>query len=296
MTEKVRPARVRARDLWRVLEPFHQLSYRSAEGVASMGRLGLDRPDLQYFGARLCAAGPVSAPLATALVFGHAPDLVARAVPEVWRRAAPEQVLVARVEAADATLRRVLREEELEQCAEVAPLARRAASVCAWGGHPMAAAHLDHPWPEEPHLELWWACTVLREHRGDAHWACTTAAGVDPTECHVLASANGYLPAGMLSRHTGWEGARWEAAVARLVGRGLVVDDGEATAEGEALKESIEHGTDRLAEQPLAVLDAGETQALHDLLTRCATQILDAGEAQPWRLREAMWREPRTTT
>lgn len=286
--------RVRARELWRVLEPFHQLSYRSAEGVERMERLGLDRPDLRYFGARLCAAGPVSSGVAVALVFGHAPDLVAHAVPEVWRRADPEQILRARLEGADATLRRVLG-DELDLYAEVAPFARRAALACGLGGHPMAAAHRDHRWPVEPHLALWWACTILREHRGDAHWAVTTAAGVDPVECHVLATANGYLPAAMLSTHTGWAGERWEDAVRRLARRGLVIDDARATAEGEALKDHVERATDRLAEQPLAVLDDGEARALREVLASCARKILDAGEAQPWRLREAMWREPRTT-
>ncbi|WP_104105237.1 hypothetical protein [Nocardioides sp. 616] len=279
------------RQLWRMMEPYHQLSYRSAEGVEQMSALGLDRPELQYFGARLCALGPVSAEVAAALTFGFAPAYVARAVPEVWQRADPEDILAARLEAADATLRRVLG-DHLAETAEVAGLVRRAAEACDLGGHPMAAAHLAVEWPDAPHLQLWLACTVLREHRGDAHWATTTAMGIDPVECHVLACADGYMPAEMLHRHTGWDDAAWQAAVDRLVARGLVVDEDHATAEGTELKSSLERTTDRLAAAPLGVLSEAEQATVLATMTPFARMILDAGEAQPWRLREQLWREP----
>lgn len=285
------PTMVRPRDLWRVLEPFHQLSYRSLEGVERMTALGLDRPDLQYFGARLCAAGPVSATMATALTFGYAPQYVARAVPGAWQRASADAILAARLEAADATLRRVLG-DELKKTAKVAGLARRAALACGLGGHPMAAAHLGHDWPDSPHMELWWAATILREHRGDAHWAATTAMGIDAVECHVLACADGYLPAEMLHKHTGWDDEQWEAATQRLVARRLILDNDHATPEGTALKDSIELTTDRLAAEPLGVLTEEEKRAVHSVMAPFARMILDAGEAQPWRLREEMWREP----
>jgi hypothetical protein len=282
---------VTARRLWRVMEPYHQLSYRSAEGVERMGALGLDRPDLQYFGARLCALGPVSAGVAAAVTYGFAPSYVARAVPEVWRRARPADICAARLDAADATLRRVLG-EHLGAAGEAVDLARRAALACDLGGHPMAAAHLGLDWPDTPHMQLWLACTILREHRGDAHWAATAAAGIDPVESHVLACADGYMPAGMLHRHTGWDDPSWQAAVDRLSARGLVVDDSRATAEGTALKNAIERTTDRLASAPLSVLDEDEKSALLSVMSPFARMILDAGEAQPWRLREQMWREP----
>lgn len=144
---------ITARRLWRVMEPYHQLSYRSAEGVERMRALGLDRSDLQYFGARLCALGPVSAKAAAALAFGFAPSYVARAVPEVWERARPADICSARLDAADATLRRVLA-DHLGAAADVAGAARRAAEACDLGGHPMAAAHLDLDWPDAPHLQL----------------------------------------------------------------------------------------------------------------------------------------------
>ncbi|TYL54968.1 hypothetical protein FXB39_05025 [Nocardioides sp. BGMRC 2183] len=286
---------VSARQLWRVLEPYHQLSYRSAEGVERMAALGLDRPALQYFGARMCAAGPVSAELAAALAFGFAPGYVARALPEAWRRTDPGAVLAARLEAADATLRRVLG-DQLDRAAAVVAPARRAAEACQPSGHPMAAAHLAHEWPAAPHLQLWWAATVLREHRGDSHWVATTAAGIDAVECHVLACANGYLPVEMLQRHTGWDDASWQAATERLIARGLVDHQCLATPAGTALKDRIEHLTDRLAEQPLSVLDAQEKVRLREVLAPYARMILDAGEAQPWKLREAMWREPSART
>lgn len=285
---------VTARQLWRVMEPYHQLSYRSVEGIERMSALRLDRPDLQYFGARLCALGPVSAGVATAVTFGFAPSYVARAIPEAWERAHPAGILAARLDAADATLRRVL-QEHLAETAKVADLARRAAEACDPGGHPMAVAHLELEWPETPHMQLWLACTILREHRGDAHWAVTAANDIDPVECHVLACANGYMPAGMLQRHTGWDDATWHAATNRLLTRGLIVDNDHATADGAELKDSIERATDQLASVPLETLDADEKSQLLSVMAPSARMILDAGEAQPWKLREEMWREPRPT-
>ena len=256
-----------------------------------MTALGLDRPELQYFGARLCALGPVSAEVATALTFGFAPSYVARAVPEVWARAEPADILRARLDAADATLRRVLG-NRLEDTSQAAELATRAAKACDLGGHPMAAGHLAVEWPAESHMALWLACTVLREHRGDAHWAATTALGLDPVECHVLACADGYMPAAMLHRHTGWDDSTWEAATRRLVERGLVVDNDHTTPAGTALKDEIERTTDQLADGPLSVLSTAERHTLFSVMAPLARLILEAGEAQPWKLREELWREP----
>jgi hypothetical protein len=280
------------RELWRVIEPFHQLAYRSPEAVEGMTAIGLDRGDLQYFGARLAALGPVSAPVAVAVLFGFEPGYVAAAIPEAWQRAAPETIVAARLDAADATLRRVLGVDvETEDIARAAVLGRRAAEACDVAGRPLAAAHLALEWPDRAHLQLWHACTILREHRGDAHWVATSAAGLDAVECHVLHGADGHMPSDMLQRVTAWGDAAWAAAATRLTERGLLDGSGVITAAGRSLKLSLEQATDRMAAVPGRVLSSDEQQTLRDAIAPLVGRILDAGVASAWKLREELWRD-----
>jgi hypothetical protein len=211
-----------------VIEPYHQLAYRSPEAQAAYAAVGLDRPDLQYFGGRLCALGPISVEVACAVLFGFAPDYVAEAVPEVWTRATPADIADARLRGADATLRRVLGDVlDDHAIGRGADIARTVADACDLGARPMAAAHRSLPWPDDPGLVLWHACTILREHRGDAHWVATSALGLDSVECHALHAADGHMPDDLLQRVTGWDDDAWAAAWDRLRGRGLV--DGDTT-------------------------------------------------------------------
>ena len=78
--------------------------------------------------------------------------------------------------------------------AEAAELARQAALAAGAGGRPLAAANADLPWPQEPHLVLWHAVNILREHRGDGHIAALLAAGLDPCEALVSFAAIGAAP------------------------------------------------------------------------------------------------------
>ncbi|MYV69825.1 hypothetical protein GT043_28550, partial [Streptomyces sp. SID2131] len=75
--------------------------------------------------------------------------------------------------------------------AEAAALARRAAEEAGTAGRPLAAANAELPWPGAPHLVLWQAATILREHRGDGHVAALLAAGLDPVEALVSFAAVG---------------------------------------------------------------------------------------------------------
>lgn len=292
-----------SRELWRLVEPYHQLSYRSPEATAAYAAIGLERPEHQYFGSRLAALGPVGTKVAVAVLYGFAPAYVARAVPSVWSVASPESIVAARFDGARSTLRRVLggsagRPTESvygsDGLAAAAALARTAAESADLAGRPMAAAHADAPWPDEPAMALWHACTILREHRGDAHWAATSAEGVDPVECHVLHAADGAMPGALLQRVSGWDDAQWRAATERLAGRGLVHGAGETlglTAAGHALKLHIERSTDRGAAQPLAVLGAAGVTRLLDTLRPVVRAVVESGAVPTWEMREQLWRD-----
>lgn len=284
-----------SRELWRLVEPYHQLSYRSPEAIAAYVAIGLERPEHQYFGSRLAALGPVGTRVATALLFGFAPEYVARAVPSVWEVATPASIVAARFDGARTTLRRVLGDlYESDGVRGAADLVRMAAESADLAGRPMAAAHADLPWPDDAAMVLWHGCTILREHRGDAHWAATSSEGVDAVECHVLHAADGAMPGALLQRVSGWDDAQWRAATERLAGRSLVTGAGESldlTDQGRLLKLRIERATDRGAAQPLGMLGAAGVTRLLETLRPVVRAVIDSGAVPTWEMREQLWRD-----
>jgi hypothetical protein len=126
-------------------------------------------------------------------------------------------------------------------------------SVAAAGvdcsGRVLAAANAALPVPSGPLARLWHAATVLREHRGDGHFAALLAADVDGCESNVLRAAFD-LPRETIQPLRGWTDQQWDAAAGRLSERGMLGDDGAATPAGAGLRASIEATTDAAAARP----------------------------------------------
>ena len=69
----------------------------------------------------------------------------------------------------------------------------------------------------------------------------------------------------------GWTDDEWDAAVARLVRRGLLKPEGAATAAGAQLHRSIEAATDQAAARPWARLPGTRAEELAELLLPIAS-------------------------
>ncbi|WP_147280477.1 SCO6745 family protein [Marinitenerispora sediminis] len=112
----------------------------------------------------------------------------------------------------------------LPDIAEAAGLARRAAlsAIEQPHGRPLFAAHATLDWPDEPHLVLWHAQTLLREFRGDGHLAALLTAGLDPVEALVTHAAAGQADAHRPRTSRGWPREAWASAADRLRDRGQV--------------------------------------------------------------------------
>ncbi|MEV5504815.1 hypothetical protein AB0M50_56375 [Nonomuraea fuscirosea] len=250
-----------ARRMWHQLEPIHAVLYFSPQASDAARALGYDVKSRwpSYFAYRTAPLGPVGARLATAAYYSFSPATVAEHVPAAWEVASPEQVLRARMEAVDLTYRHLLGDQVAgPDVAEAAELARRAAQSVTVGGRTFAAANLDQPWPDEPHLVLWQAATVLREHRGDGHLAALAAAELDPCEALVSFAAIGAAPVENFAGR-GWSEREWAEAADRLASRGLVDAAGQATERGRELRNQVERMTDDLAAEPWRLL--GEERA-----------------------------------
>ncbi|MFD7953327.1 hypothetical protein ACFV4X_07505 [Streptomyces ardesiacus] len=262
------------------LNSLHSTHYFSPDLGRELGALGITEAPAVNFAVRAAALGPVGAGTVTAAFYNYKHGLVARHVPAVWEKVTPEQVLAARLRAVDATLRRLLGEEAVAspEMAEAAELALRAAEGCSRGARPLYAAHADLPVPEAPHLALWHAATLLREHRGDGHLAALLTAGLDGLEALVThtATGRGLAPKWVFTTR-GWTREEWDAAAGRLRGRGLVDAAGALTEEGTALREGIERETDRLDAGPYAHLGADGVARLTELGSAFARTAIGAG-------------------
>ena len=266
----------RARRLWRALEPYHAVVYFAPEPQAACTELGTRGYWMSYFALRAAPLGAAPPELITALFYGFAPRLVARAVPDTWQVAAPERFLATRLEAVDTALHRLLGADVLRSpaVAEAAALAREAALAAPTAGRPLGAANAALPWPEPPHLVLWHAQTVLRELRGDGHVAALLTAGLDPVESLALFAADIAMDFDWMRTRRGWTEDEWVAGVARLAERGLLGGDGALTAAGRALRTAVEERTDALADPAVAALGDVRAARLAELVAPLVRAIL----------------------
>jgi hypothetical protein len=257
------------RKLWRQLEPAHAFIYFAPEAAESYAQLGIP-PEAGYFASRSAAMGPVSPEVVIATFFNFKPDLVRSALPAVWDITTPEVVLSARLDAADRALRRMLGDMvDHPDLAAAAELAHTAALGCEVWGRPICAAHAALPWPTEPHLELFHAVTILREHRGDAHVAALTLAGYDPIEALLTHLAGGEvaLPDTLLQATRGWTDDEWADGHEQLKRRGHFEDteDRVLTELGLEVRDQVEAATDRAAQRPWSALTEEEAGRLLDI-------------------------------
>src|SRR3984893_18519184 len=169
-----------ARSAHNATNSLHSLIYFVPETEQQLTSVGLRAGRMCYFAGRAAPMGAVGAGVVTATFYNFSPHLVARSIPLAWDLASPDAVAAARLAEADAALRRVLGPAVIASAdmATRAALLRDAASACGAEGRPLYAGHADLDWPDAPHLVMWHAVSLLREHRGDGHIAALVAAGL----------------------------------------------------------------------------------------------------------------------
>jgi hypothetical protein len=273
-----------ARKTWRTVEPLHGMIYFAPEASASYARLGI-RQEAGYFASRAAPMGAVRAETVIATFFNFSPRLVRPAVTDVWATAPPEDVIEARLEAADASLRRMLGDAvdspEMKRAADLArSAAERATEQCA--GRPLFAGHAGLSWPEAPHQVVWHAQTLLREFRGDGHIAALVMNDLDPVEALVMHVASGDVPSAFLRSTRGWSDAEWDAGVERLRQRGWVEHPARDSTDlalsgtGAAVRQEIEDATDRMAVFPYEALGEDACAELRALARPFSRAVVDA--------------------
>lgn len=274
-----------ARATWRAVEPVHILVYFTPERLGPYSDIGLEPKVMGYFATRSAAMGAVGAETVAAAFYNFNPEIIGTVLPAAWSAASPETVLTARRRAVDLGLRAVVDAGVLTspQVAEAAELAREAArtAVRLSHGRTLFAAHAALDWPDEPHLVLWHAQTLLREFRGDGHIAALLLAGLDPLEALVTYAGTGQASVRGLLKSRAWPREHWDAAVRRLQDREIVARaDAETvvlTDKGRSLRADLEDRTDELALAPYAALGAEGCTRLGELTAPVVDAITAAG-------------------
>jgi hypothetical protein len=241
-----------------------------------------------YFAGRAAPLGGARAAVVTASFCNFAPAFVARAIPGVWDLITPQDAIAVREAGAAAALRRLIGGREAE-AAKAADLLWRAAGDLEFAGRALSAANSELAVSSEPLTRLWQATTLLREHRGDGHFAALTAAGIDGCEAVVLRCAKD-MSRELMQPVRGWTDEQWDAAAARLIERGLIGEDSTLTAAGRAAHDAVEAATDQVAERPWnrmgAVGLAEVADVLFPLAQACAAalpEVIPVGHLQPTR-------------
>jgi hypothetical protein len=116
-------------------------------------------------------------------------------------------------------------------------------------GRPLFSGLRGRGRPGDPFQRLWWACDLVREHRGDSHVAVANAAGLGPVEMNVLTECWVGMPLLSYTATRGWSEAEMRAAVDGLEARGWL-GDGALTDAGRVARADLEDRTDA-AEQAI---------------------------------------------
>jgi Helix-turn-helix family len=257
-----------ARKTWRTLEPIHGAIYFVPEAREEYAALGIADRMEGYFASRAAPMGAVPASVVIATFFNFDRELVRRSMDGLWGRVTPESMTAARLRAADRMLRRlapdVVGTSDMTEAAELA----RAAALAACErpeGRPLFAGHASLAWPDEPHLVLWHAQSLLREFRGDGHIAALAVEGLNGCEALVTHAAAGDVSAEILRATRQRTGDDWLAAEERLRSIGWLDPDLAFTDLGRERRAWIEQRTDELAAAPYDAIGADGCARLREL-------------------------------
>ena len=277
-----------ARAMWTMFEPVHDVTYFAPEALGAFTEAGLRGYWRGYFAGRAAPLGGTGAAVVTASFYNFAPAFVARAIPGVWELITPQEAMAVREAGAAASLRRLLGGREAE-AAKAADLLWRAAEDLDFAGRVLSAANSERPASGDPLTRLWQAATLLREHRGDGHFAALVAAGIDGCEAVVLRCAKD-IARDLMQPARGWTDEQWGAAAARLTERDWIGEDGTLTGAGRVVHDAVETATDQAAERPWNRMGAAGLAEVADVLLplaqACAAalpEVIPVGRVQPTR-------------
>jgi hypothetical protein len=285
-----------ARRLRDAIEPIATICYWSEPAYDAYAALGLDF--LQgYVWSRGCVLGEPDGGVVAAAFGVFEPGLIVQLYDAARAAAGLADIRAAREAGAVTALRTVLGGTALggtalggttldgtaldapERVAEVTAALRRGVEAADTAGRPLFAGLSGLPSPADELGQLWHACAMLRELRGDSHLAACVAAGLTGLEANILTELRVGWPLHSYTATRGWPPETMNLATASLSERGLIADD-TLTGAGASLRADVEEATDR----QLAPVRDAIGPALFDILPplqEWSRQIVEHGWFPP---------------
>jgi hypothetical protein len=260
-----------ARRLRDACEPIAQHSVWSRYANERLAELGLDFLT-SYVGGRAACLGDPAGSVVAATFAWFEPSLIAN-IYQVARQTAPRELLMTtRVEATVQSLGQVLGDDDLSTVADA--LADAAGAADGMGRSLFSGTRATGR-PIDPVERLWWAATLVREHRGDSHVAAAAAAGIGPVEMNLLTEQWLGMPLRSYAMTRGWSAEALQEATIRLEERGWL-RDGRITDSGAEARSRIEERTD-VQEQSIVDGLGGRLTDVCEQLEVWADRCIEAG-------------------
>lgn len=166
-----------------------------------------------------------------------------------------------------------------EAVADAVSTLRRGVDATDGFGRALTAGLQAQPWPTDDLAQLWQACSILREYRGDSHLAACVAAGLDGLTANILTERMlGWEPLAYTATR-GWSPDAMQTSTERLADQGLVTDAGLTDA-GHELRAGIERATE-LAMVPVLAAIGDDLAGLVDVLDGWSQAVIDRGWFPP---------------
>ena len=238
-----------ARRLRDACEPLAMHAVWNRSTNECLAALGLDFLT-GYVGGRAASLGEPSPPVVAAAFAWFEPNLLAGWYAAARSTAPRERLLAVRDTVTAASLAEVLAGDDPTG---VADLLADAAESADGTGRPLFSGLRGRGRPSDPFQRLWWACDLVREHRGDSHVAVVNAAGLGPVEMNVLTECWLGMPLLSYTATRGWSEGAMRAAVDGLEARDWL-RDGALTDAGRAARADIEDRTDAAEQAIVAAL------------------------------------------
>lgn len=264
-----------ARRLRDACEPLGIHAAWSRHTNQSLAALGLNFLTAYVWGRAACL-GDVPATLVVASFAAFEPGLITATYEEARRVVGRDTLLAIRDKATIESLQAILGNVNVTDAVR---LLRRGLSAVDGTGRALFSGLLARPWPDAPIGQLWRACDLVREYRGDSHIAAYITACQGPIAMNILTELYVGMPLGSYTATRGWSAEIIASHAEQLQKQGLIAD-GALTPAGLHLREEIEAHTDAM-EQPLIEAIGGDFETLVTQLNEWAELCIRAGAFPP---------------
>jgi len=271
---KGRPAR-RLRDAYEPIAMHGVWSRRTYDALSALGLNFLTG----YVWGRASGMGEPSPGVVVSTFAVFEPGAITALYEEARGKVSRAELVEARDRATIESLEAVLGGANAADVAGVVSVLRRGIDAAEGTGRALFAGLACQPWPASSVGQLWRACDLIREHRGDSHVDACVTAGVGPVAMNILTELWLGMPLFSYSASRAWPEEVLQATAEELRAAGLMEGD-KLSAAGQSLREQIEEQTDA-AQQSIVDAIGSDLEGVIQQLNQWSAACVEAKAFPP---------------